>query len=60
MCERAREAVQELLDQLTENYQELEQAMAERVEMSKATVARWRRETRELVARLSLLTPQPA
>ncbi len=60
VCERACEAVQEFLDQLTENCQELEQAMAERVEMSKATVARWRRETRELVVRLSLLTPQPA
>ena len=60
VCERAREAVQELLDQLTENYHELEEAMAERVEMSKAKVTQWRRETRELVARLSSLTPQPA
>ena len=58
-CERAREAVQELLDQLTANYHELEQAMTERVEMSKARVAQWRRETRELVARLSSVMPQP-
>ena len=60
VCERALETVHEMLDRLTESYHELEESMAERVEMSKHKVAQWRRETRELVARLSSLTSQAA
>lgn len=60
VCERALESMQEILEQLSNNYRELEQAAAERVEMSKKAIADWRRETQALMTRLSRLTPQPA
>ena len=53
------ETVNELLEKVTQNYQELETAMADKVEMSRKVINQWHRETRELVARLSDLKPQP-
>ena len=60
VCARAMEAVNELIDKLSHNYHELETAMAQRVEMSRHVIEQWRRETRELVARLGELEPTPA
>jgi stearoyl-CoA desaturase (delta-9 desaturase) len=59
VCERARESIKEILEQLSENYHEFEQAMSEKVEVSKKVIAEWRRETRELVARLGNVRPEP-
>jgi stearoyl-CoA desaturase (delta-9 desaturase) len=59
-CERAKESLQEIMEQLSANYHELERAMSEKVEMSKQVMANWRRETRELVARLGEVRPQTA
>lgn len=60
VCERAMEAVHELMEKLAENYHELEKAMSEKAEMSRHVIAEWRRETRELMSRLSDLKPQMA
>lgn len=60
VCERAREAMSEILEQLSDNYHEIERAMGERVEMSKKVMAEWRRETKALMARLAHVTPQSA
>ena len=59
-CERAREAISEILEQLSENYREFELAVSERVEVSKKAMAQWRKETRELVARLAHVRSEPA
>lgn len=60
VCEKALKAVTELQERVTRAYHELEAALAEKAEMSRKVLATWRREARELVARLSELTPQPA
>ncbi len=60
VCEQALARVDELLEKLGENYRELESAAAQKLEMSRETLNRWRRETRQLVANLQLLTPQPS
>lgn len=60
VCERAMEAVHELLEKLAANYHALETALAEKVEMSRHVIAQWRRETRELMTRLAELQPSLA
>ena len=60
VCERTMESVNELLEKVTQNYQELETAMADKAEMSRKVINQWHRETRELVARLAELKPQMA
>ena len=60
VCERAREAIHEIVEELTKNYHDLERAMSEKVEMSKKVMSDWQRETRELMARLSHVRPQAA
>lgn len=57
VCERARETIHEIVEQLSANYHELEKSISERVEMSRNGLARWRRETRQLVARLAEVRP---
>lgn len=58
VCEKARRAVDELHERLTAAYHELEVAIAEKAEMSRHVVDRWRKETRELLECLSQLRPQ--
>ena len=60
VCARAMEAVHELVEKLGQNYQDLETAMAERVEVARHVIEQWRRETRELMDRLGDLKPLPA
>jgi stearoyl-CoA desaturase (delta-9 desaturase) len=58
VCEKARRAVDDLHERLTAAYHELELAIAEKAEMSRHVLDRWRQDTRELVARLQQLRPQ--
>lgn len=53
--DHAIEYLHELEQKLSENYEELENAMSERVELSRKAIVRWRQETRELVAHLAYL-----
>jgi stearoyl-CoA desaturase (delta-9 desaturase) len=59
VCAKARLAVDELHERLTAAYHELEIAIAEKAEMSRHVVDRWRKDTRELMQYLRQLTPQP-
>lgn len=56
-CEHALAKAQVLMDQLSKNYNELEAAMAEKIEMSKGKLNQWRRETRAMMADLGKLRP---
>ncbi|MGC6464893.1 MAG: acyl-CoA desaturase [Akkermansiaceae bacterium] len=60
MCEHALAKVHALLDQLKENLNEFEGSLSKQVEASKATLKRWRRETRALVSGLGELRLQPS
>lgn len=51
-CELALAKVNALLDQLKANLAEFEATLSQQLEASKATLKRWRRETRELVSGL--------
>ena len=55
MCEHAVARVNALLDQLKANLNEFENTLSEQLEASKATLKRWRRETRQLVSGLGEL-----
>ena len=57
VCDQALAKIHAVLEQLAANYHELEQAMAHKLEMSRETLNRWRRETRELMAGLGNLRP---
>ncbi|MGE9267833.1 MAG: acyl-CoA desaturase [Verrucomicrobiales bacterium] len=57
VCEQALAKVETLMEQLSENYHELETAISDRLEMSKEKLGQWRRETRALVAGLGQLRP---
>ncbi len=59
VCSKALNAVTELHERLLAAYHELEEAMAQKAEISRQVLDRWRRETRELAARLSSLSPEP-
>lgn len=58
LCARMSEGLQEIGEKLSANYAELEQNMANKVEMSRKALNEWRKETRQLVSRLSALRPQ--
>lgn len=49
MTERAHVMLNELCENISKNYQELEKAVTDRVEVSKQNLLRWEAETRELV-----------
>jgi stearoyl-CoA desaturase (delta-9 desaturase) len=54
-CEVSMARVNELLAKLKENLNELESSVSQSIDASKATLKRWRRETRQLVRGLSEL-----
>ncbi len=60
VCERARSAVNDLQERLAAAYHELEHAIAEKAEMSRHRVNRWRSDIRELMQSLANLKPLPA
>ncbi|MFP6879792.1 MAG: fatty acid desaturase [Roseibacillus sp.] len=60
VCERARSAVNDLQERLAAAYHELERAIAEKAEMSRHRVNRWRSDIRELMQSLANLKPLPA
>lgn len=51
--ERAREAIHDVIERLAANGHELEQAIEAKVHLSKETLRRWQRETRDFVTHLS-------
>ena len=59
-CQRASDKVHELVEKLAANYHELENAIAERVQLSREALNRWQNETRGImreISRIQLLTP---
>lgn len=61
--DKALEAMNALSERLSANYQELEKAMADRVELSRKAIRNWSKETREMLNHLSQLSSgrvQPA
>lgn len=55
----ALEALNALSDRLAENYQELETAISEKMDLSRKAMKRWKTETRELVDRLAKIRKSP-
>ena len=51
--ESATEALNHLLERLAASYHEVEQALAERVELSRKAMERWSKDTREVLAHLA-------
>jgi stearoyl-CoA desaturase (delta-9 desaturase) len=60
VCTKTLQAVIALEKKLAEAYQELEQVLARKAEVSRQTLEQWRRQTRELVDQVSRLVPEPA
>lgn len=60
VCDRALSSVHDLQDRLTAAYHELENAIAQKAEMSRHIVEGWREDVREMMDRLSKLQPIPA
>jgi len=60
VCTKALHAVTELHANVVRAFHELEEAVAQKADISRQALDRWRRETRELAARLSMLSPEPA
>lgn len=61
VCERTSEALHEITERLSANYQELERAVADRVQLSREVLNRWHAETQQLVRQLSRpLAARPA
>ena len=60
ICQTTLKTVHEMQEKLTQAYQELEESASQRVEMSREAIERWRGETRQLLDRLSQLTPLPS
>ncbi len=54
-CQRTSEMMTQVVEQLTANYHELEQAVADRVQLSRDVLEKWQRETRTLMRQLSQL-----
>ena len=52
-AQRASDAVHEMVERLAANYHELEKAVVDRVQLSRATLRDWQRETRSLMRELS-------
>lgn len=57
VCAKALSSVNALYDNLVQAYGELENAMAEKAEVSRKVLDKWRNETRELMIKLSTLRP---
>lgn len=55
ICENTLKAVQETQEKLAHAYHEIEASAAQRVEMSREKIEKWRSETRQLLARLPQL-----
>lgn len=60
VCEKALRTVKDLQERLKAAYHELETAIAEKADMSREVINRWRRDTRALLETLSQLKPQAA
>lgn len=60
VCETALGVVTDLQERLTAAYHELEEAIAGRIEVSRQSALRWRREIRDLFAGLAQLEATPA
>ena len=59
-CQRASDKLHELVEKLATNYHELENAISERVQLSREALNRWQNETRGImreISRIQLLTP---
>jgi stearoyl-CoA desaturase (delta-9 desaturase) len=59
-CQRASDKLHELVERLATNYHELENAISERVQLSREVLNRWQNETRGImreISRIQLLTP---
>ena len=59
-CQRASDKLHELVERLAANYHELENAISERVQLSREVLNRWQNETRGImreISRIQLLTP---
>jgi stearoyl-CoA desaturase (delta-9 desaturase) len=54
--DKALEAMNALSERLSANYQELEKAMADRVELSRKAIRKWSKETRVMLDHLSQLS----
>jgi stearoyl-CoA desaturase (delta-9 desaturase) len=57
ICQNTLKAVHEMQEKLATAYHEVEAQASQRVEMSRETIEKWRGETRQLLERLSQLTP---
>ena len=56
-CQRASEAVHEVIEKLSANYHELEKAVADRVQLSREVLNDWQTETRQLIRQLGRIQP---
>jgi SMC interacting uncharacterized protein involved in chromosome segregation len=59
-CQSASEKLHELVEKLAANYHELENAISERVQLSREALNRWQNETRGImreISRIRLLSP---
>ena len=56
-CQRASEAIHEVIEKLSANYHELEKAVADRVQLSREALNEWQDETRRLIRELSRIRP---
>ena len=52
-CQRTAEMLTQVSEKLTANYHEVEQAVADRVQLSKEALQNWQNETRALMRQLS-------
>jgi stearoyl-CoA desaturase (delta-9 desaturase) len=52
-CQRTAEMLSQLSDKIAANYHELEQALADRVQLSRAALQKWQDETRALMREFS-------
>ncbi len=60
VCEKAMSRVKEMMERQQANLAEFEEAVSQKVETSKETLKRWRKETKDLISGLSDLRIQPA
>ncbi len=60
-CQRASDKVHELVEKLAANYHELENAISERVQLSRKALNRWQNETRGIMREINRIQlPNPA
>jgi stearoyl-CoA desaturase (Delta-9 desaturase) len=61
--DKALEAMNALLERMSSNYHELEKAIADRVELSRQSLSKWSKETRQMLDHLGKISrsrPSPA